>query len=250
MEIMLAGEYPMKKEDMKRMLFVLGKEHCLDVMINVYKNDWQTASEVARDLNIHIATAVKYLSELYELGLVNRRIKRGKTREAYEYQVKNPKVKIEFDISTLMVKSIRTEKKPMVLFAILYTILFKSRKVVGSSVDNFVDGKFEDLKNSEKQMVKNSLLFEGDLEDAKNYFIQNLNGTVQSEDRCKEVVDVLTELINVVVRHYESKLGQHSTESLVDVTMQKVIDTFGGEIILGSNMLSTLPYDYFGKWRA
>ena len=62
----------MNKEDMKRMLFVLGKEHCLDVMINVYKNDWQTASEVARDLNIHIATAVKYLTELYELGLVNR----------------------------------------------------------------------------------------------------------------------------------------------------------------------------------
>ena len=51
--MMLAGESPMKKEDMKRMLFVLGKEHCLDVMINVYKNDWQTASEVARDLNIH-----------------------------------------------------------------------------------------------------------------------------------------------------------------------------------------------------
>lgn len=247
---MLAEEYPMKKEDMKRMLFVLGKEHCLDVMINVYKNDWQTASEVARDLNIHIATAVKYLSELYELDLVNRRIKRGKTREAYEYQVKNPKVKIEFDISTLMVKSIKSDKKPMVLFAILYTILFKSRKVVGPSVDNFVNGRFENLKNSEKQVVKNSLLFEGDLEDAKNFFLQNLNGSAESEERCEEVAEVLIELINVVIVHYESRLGQHSTESLVDVTMKKVIDTLGGELILGSNILSTLPYDYFGKWRA
>ncbi|UCE37362.1 MAG: hypothetical protein JSW00_18175 [Thermoplasmata archaeon] len=240
----------MKKEAMKRMLFVLGKEHCLDVMINVYKNDWQTASEVARDLNIHIATAVKYLTELYELGLVNRRIKRGKTREAFEYQVKSPKVKIEFDISTLMAKSIRTEKKPIVLFAILYTILLKSRKVVGQSVDSFVDGRFEKLENTEKNAVKNSLLFEGDLEDAKNFFIKSLNGATISEKRCEEVVDILTDLINVVIEHYESRLGQHSTESLVDVTMRKVIDTLGGEFEISRNMLGTLPYNYFEKWRS
>ena len=92
----------MKKEDMRRMLFVLGKEHCLDVMIYLYKNDWQTASQVARGLKIHIATAVKYLSELHELGLVDRRVKWGKTREAFEYQLKNPKINIEFDIGQLM----------------------------------------------------------------------------------------------------------------------------------------------------
>ena len=80
------------------MLFVLGKKHCLDVMICLYKNRWQTASQVARDLNIHIATAVKYLSELYELGLVDRQVKMGRTREAYEYQLKNPKIEIEIDI--------------------------------------------------------------------------------------------------------------------------------------------------------
>ena len=95
----------MEKKDMRKMLFVLGKEHCLDVMINLYKNDWQTASQVARDLNVHIATAVKYLSELHELGLVDRRVKQGKTRESFEYQLKNPKIKIEFDISQLMSKN-------------------------------------------------------------------------------------------------------------------------------------------------
>lgn len=95
----------MSKEDMRKMFFVLGKEHCLDVMINLYKNDWQTASQVARGLKIHIATAVKYLSELHELGFVDRRLKKGKTREAFEYQLKNPKFKIELDISQLMSKN-------------------------------------------------------------------------------------------------------------------------------------------------
>ena len=94
----------MKKEDIRKMLFILGKEHCLDVMINLYKNDWQTASQVARDLKIHIATAVKYLSELHELGLVDRWLKQGKTREVFEYRLKSPKIKIELDISQLMSK--------------------------------------------------------------------------------------------------------------------------------------------------
>ncbi len=244
----LFGEKKMKKENMKRMLFVLGKEHCLDVMINVFKNDWQTASEVARDLNIHIATAVKYLSELYELGLVNRRVKRGKTREAFEYQVKDPKVKIEFDITALSTTTIQTGKKPAVLFAILYTMLLKSRKVVGQSVDNFVNVRFENLNNHEKSVVWDSLMFEGDLEDAKNFFIKSLNGATISENRCEEVVSVISELINVVIEHYESRLGQHSTESLVDVTMKKVINAFEGEQIIGDKMLSTLPYNYFKKW--
>lgn len=239
----------MKKEEMRRLLFVLGKEHCLDVMVNVYKNGWQTASEVARDLNIHIATAVKYLSELHELDLVNRRVKKGKTREAFEYQLKNPKVKIELDISSLMSKDIQANNKPLVLFSILYTILLKSRKVVGHSVDAFVNGRFENLKNSEKHVVMDSLMFEGDLEDAENLFIKNLNGSAITEKRCNEVIDALTELINCVIEHYESRLGHHSTESLVDVTMKKVINTFGGDIIEDSNVLSTLPYNYFGKWR-
>lgn len=231
------------------MLFVLGKEHCLDVMINVYKNNWRTASEVARDLKLHIATAVKYLSELYGLSLVNRRIRKGKTREAFEYQLKSPRVKIEFDVASLPSKNVGTENKPLVLFSVLFTLLLKSRKVVGQSVDVCVDGRFEKLKNVEKGLVKDSLMIEGDLEDAKNIFKKNLNDLTLTEKRTENVIRALTELINSVIEHYESRLGQHSTESLVDVTMQKVIDTFGGDLMVHDSALSTLPYDYFGKWR-
>jgi hypothetical protein len=173
----------MNKEDTRKMLFVLGKEHCLDVIINVYENDWQTASEVARDLDIHIATAVKYLSELYELGFLNRRVKRSKTREAFEYQLKNSSLDIGFDITSLIGKKLTPDNKPMVLFSVLFTMLLKSRKVVGQSVDVFVNGRFEKLKNSEKDMVMDSLMFEGDLEDAKNYFLKKLNGLALTEKR-------------------------------------------------------------------
>ena len=238
------GENDMKKEDLRRMLFVLGKEHCLDVMICVYKNGWQTASQVARDLNIHIATAVKYLSELHELDFVDRRIKKGKTREAYEYHLKTPKIKIELDISQLMDKSSQADKKPLVLFSILYTILMKSRKVVGHSVDTYVNGRFEDMENSEKKVVMDLLLFDGDLEDAKDIFIKNINGSVITQEKFNEVISVLSDIINWVIEHYESRLGHHSTESLVEVTMNKVIRSFGGDIISDNKVLNTLPYDY------
>ncbi len=238
----------MKKENLRKMLFVLGKEHCLDVMINVYKNDWQTASEVARDLRIHIATAVKYLSELHELGFLNRRIKRGKTREAFEYQLRDPKVLIEFDVTSLTGKRLRAEEKPLVLFSILRTLLLKSRKVVGQSVDDFMNGRFEKLENGEKHMVMNSLLFDGELEDAKDFFQDNLKGLAPTDKRCEDVVKALTELINSVIEHYEFKVGHHSAESLVDVSMMKVISVLGGEIMEDSSVLSTLPDHYFEKW--
>jgi predicted transcriptional regulator len=244
----ILGGHVMKKEHLRKMLFVLGKEHCLDVMISLHNNSWQTASEVARDLRIHIATAVKYLSELHDLGFLNRRIKRGKTREAFEYQLKDSKVLIEFDLTSLKGKKIRAEEKPLVLFSILRTLLLKSRKVVGQSVDDSINGRFEKLENGEKHMVMNSLMFDGELEDAKNYFQKKLNGLVPSDERCEDVVNALTELINSVIEHYESKVGQHSAESLVDVTMMKVISVLGGEIVEDNSVLSTLPDHYFEKW--
>jgi predicted transcriptional regulator len=238
----------MKKEDIRRMLFVLGKEHCLDVMINLNKNGWQTASEVARDLNIHIATAVKYLSELYELDMVERRVKRGKTRKAFEYQMKNPMVKIEFDLSALRARPIASGERPLVLFSILFTILMKSRKVVGQSVDSFVDGKFQAFQTSEKNIVWESLHCEGDLEDASNNFKRSMDSLSLDEYQCDQVVSILSDLINVVIEHYESRLGPHSTHSLVEVTMNKVFNVLEADFMDYGTVLNVLPSNYFSKW--
>lgn len=238
----------MKKDDIRRMLFVLGKEHCLDVMINLNKNGWQTASEVARDLNIHIATAVKYLSELYELDLVERRVKRGKTRKAFQYVIKDPKVRIEFDLSNLKASPVSHGERPLVLFSILFTILVKSRKVVGQSVDNYVDGKFQSLENIEKNLVWDCLRYDGDLEDAKNFFETNLKSLCLDEKKFEEVISILAEVIQMVINHYESRLGPHSTHSLVEVTMDKVFNVLETETMDYSNVLECLPQDYFGKW--
>lgn len=232
------------------MLYVLGKEHSLDVIMNVYKNGWRTASEVASDLDIHVATAVKYLSELHELGLANRRGKRGRTRATFEYQVKKQVISIEFELNAIQKKVPKPEYKPLVLFAILYTIYIKSRKVIGSNVDTLVNLRFEKLRNGEKKIVMDSLMVESDLEDANDSFLKNLNGRAITEERYKDVVNALTELIDCVIAQYELRLGYHSTESLVDVTMEKVINVVGKDLIENSGFFNSLPKHYFEKWAA
>ena len=237
----------MNKEDIRRMLFVLGKEHCLDVMICLNKNGWQTASEVARDLDIHIATAVKYLSELHELGLLGRRVKKTKTRGAFEYKLENPRVIIELDLTELMDQKHGASSKPPVLFSILYAMILRSRKVLGHSVDAVV---FEKQGNGEMGVVLDSLTFEDGLEYARNLFLENLNGMELSDKKYDEVVSTLTDLISTVIEYYESRLGPYSAESLVDLTMKEVINVLGGDVLENSDALGILPLDYFGKWRS
>jgi hypothetical protein len=124
----------------------------------------------------------------------------------------------------------------------------KSRKVVGQSVDNFVDGKFQTLENTEKNLVWDSLHCEGDLEDARENFQRNIEHLALSDDQCEELVGVLSDLIKVVIEHYESRLGPHSTRSLVEVTMNKVMGLLEPNFMDFSNILNILPSDYFGKW--
>jgi DNA-binding HxlR family transcriptional regulator len=240
----------MDKNDLRFMLYVLGKEHSLDIIINLYKNGWQTASEVARDLGIHIATAVKYLSELHELGLVTRQEKKGRTRTTFEYKYRKQVISIEFELNNLQKEPPRPEYKPLVLFAILYTIFVKSRKVIGPTVDALVNLRFKKLRNGEKKLVMDSLMAKSDLEDAKDLFLKNLNGRALTEERCRDVVNALTEIIDCVVAHYEIRLGYHSTVSLVDVTMEKVINVVGKDLTGTSGVLDSLSNHYFEKWIA
>ena len=236
----------MKKTDIRRMLFVLGKEHCLDVMISLNKNGWQTASQVAKDLDIHIATAVKYLSELHELGLLKRRLKKTKTRGAFEYKLGDAKVNIELDFTVLMNQEPSAEKIPPVLFSILYTILLKSKRVLGRSIDVF---ELEEQENRQIHVVRDSLTFEDGLECARDLFLKNLSVQGITDKMYDDIVSILTELISKVIDHYESRLGHHSTESLVDLTMKEVINVLGGDVINCSEALAMLPCDYFEKWR-
>ncbi len=89
----------MYDEEFRRKAYVLGKEHSIDILRYTYDKNWVKASDVAEYCGLHIATASKYLSELHDIGLLNKRIGQGKTREVKEYSLKGSKIEFSFDLS-------------------------------------------------------------------------------------------------------------------------------------------------------
>lgn len=92
----------MNKEQFQRAAFVLGKEHCIDVVENLYLREWSTATEIAEELKIHTATAVKYLTELHEIGIVEKRTREGKYKDAFEYRLINPEINLTLNFEKII----------------------------------------------------------------------------------------------------------------------------------------------------
>lgn len=67
-------------------LFALGGKGGLRIAKALSTNEWKSASEVAEELNLHIATAVTHLSSLAEAGVAERRLRKGR-RDAFEYRL-------------------------------------------------------------------------------------------------------------------------------------------------------------------
>ena len=91
----------LRKQEMQQILSVLGNEGILDTLLCVKEHDWTTASEIAEIMDTHVATAVKRLSNLYEIGILDRRVRKGKTRSAQEYSLNSTSIGLDIDLDEL-----------------------------------------------------------------------------------------------------------------------------------------------------
>src|SRR5207245_11488161 len=55
----------------------LAREYSVDLLRELHGTGCSTTSEVARNLGIHVATAMRKLSELEALGLLEKRVREG-----------------------------------------------------------------------------------------------------------------------------------------------------------------------------
>lgn len=94
----------MEKEQFCRYAYVLGKNRSLDIIELVHEMGWCKASDLADALDMHIATAAQYLSELEEIGVMEVREAKGKTRMVHEYRLRDPKIFLSLDISESTIK--------------------------------------------------------------------------------------------------------------------------------------------------
>ena len=83
---------------------ILGKEHSIAILEELFISPWSSASEIAQELSIHIATAVKYLEEFRVGKIVEARVRKTKAREAFEYKITNPDINLNLNISNTVLE--------------------------------------------------------------------------------------------------------------------------------------------------
>ncbi len=104
---------------------LLGNPTVTDILRFIAGKGTVTASEAAHGLQIHVATAVKYLSALYDLNILNREMRKTGRRPAYAYRLKSETVRIEFSFS---------ERNEEERWNYLYSLFEAVRQLYGSKL--------------------------------------------------------------------------------------------------------------------
>ncbi len=119
----------MRKKQFGRYAYVLGKTHSLDILELIHSKGWSKASDIAQELDIHVATASSYLAELEEIKILEVRRVKGKTRMVLEYRLKDPKIVLNLDLSQVQTHS---DKKDFVtdFYIDMYDSLLKLTEAI------------------------------------------------------------------------------------------------------------------------
>ncbi len=88
----------------------LGKEYALPLLEVLYIKGWITASEMARELSIHVSTAQSYLASMEEKKLLKSRFRPGRAK-LMEYSLLDKSIQVSIDLEAMVSKKCRNAKK-------------------------------------------------------------------------------------------------------------------------------------------
>jgi DNA-binding HxlR family transcriptional regulator len=78
---------------------LLSGEHSLAILRSLASGEWRIATDVSRALDIHTTTASKFLSGMHTLGFLERRVRKSRTRSAFEYRLSATRLALDLDLS-------------------------------------------------------------------------------------------------------------------------------------------------------
>ncbi|MFQ6128092.1 MAG: hypothetical protein ACE5QW_04235 [Thermoplasmata archaeon] len=147
----------MKRDHFRATIEILAGGHGLPILNLLHSKGWSIASDVASELDIHTTTASKYLTRLYEVGILDRRTRNCKTRKAYEYNLKSPRISIDFDIGGSQDDDLVSvcEFYSLLLFATLK----KTEKIGWAMINPAVEEALSDLQDSCKQEISDIIAY-------------------------------------------------------------------------------------------
>ena len=91
----------MNDEEFIRAARALSSDHGLRILKALSDERWKIATEISMSLGIHTSTATKYLTQLYQGGLLERRVRKTGNRFTHEYHLRSPKVMLGLDVSEI-----------------------------------------------------------------------------------------------------------------------------------------------------
>ncbi|HII41128.1 MAG TPA: helix-turn-helix transcriptional regulator [Thermoplasmata archaeon] len=86
---------PSKVAEARGLIEALAREYSVEILQELHARGWSSASELAREMGIHIATAMRKLAELETLGLLEKRSRLG--ADVMEYRLAIPRIEIVLD---------------------------------------------------------------------------------------------------------------------------------------------------------
>lgn len=79
---------------------LLSGQHSLPILRYLSTGEWRIASDVSRALDIHTTTASKFLGGMHRLGFLERRVRRSRTRSAYEYRLPADRITLDLEFTS------------------------------------------------------------------------------------------------------------------------------------------------------
>ena len=79
----------------REIIEALAREYSVELLQEMHARGWSSASELAREMGIHVATAMRKLAELEALGLLEKRSRSD--ADVTEYRLTSPRVEIVLD---------------------------------------------------------------------------------------------------------------------------------------------------------
>lgn len=95
----LSGPQPIHKPSnaaaARGLIEALAREYSIELLQELHARGWSSASELAREMGIHVATAMRKMAELESLGLLEKRSRPN--GDVTEYRLLKPRLEIALD---------------------------------------------------------------------------------------------------------------------------------------------------------
>ena len=134
---------------------LLGGEHSLPILKYLLAGEWRIASDVSRALDIHTTTASKFLAGMHALGFLERRVRKSRTRSAYEYRLTGTRITLDLELGS---GPVPLREALTYYLDYVSAVLDKARRLGWPGIEKKLESRLETNQNGLKEHLFTRIL--------------------------------------------------------------------------------------------